>query len=278
MGKYLFFDIDGTLVGQSKMMTQKNKDALILARKNGHKTFLCTGRSPTSIVKNILEVGYDGIVCSAGGFVIIDGHYIFENYIDVSLLKKVMKLFYDHQVLFTLETKDAIYETDGVKEFFDMRHQNSFGSNLELMRFFELRRQGENRLSIEHYDDNIGVTKLCFVAKNKNNFFECVDKLEKYFNVVVFSKDEEEYINGEIIIKDCTKADGIVKAVNYFQGNLNDTIGFGDSMNDYEMIDRCAVGVVYKGADDKLKEKADYFFDDPDKDGIYKILKELRII
>ena len=82
MGKFLFFDIDGTLVGKSREVTQKNKEAIALARENGHKAFVCTGRAPTSIDKDILKIGFDGIISSAGGFVIIDDEFIFENFIN----------------------------------------------------------------------------------------------------------------------------------------------------------------------------------------------------
>lgn len=278
MGKFLFFDIDGTLAGQSRKVTEKNKEAILLARQNGHKAFLCTGRAPTSIVKDILDVGFDGVVCSAGGFVIIDGKYIFENFINQYLLSEVMTLFINNHVLFTLETKDALYETPGVVEFFTRKHQKDFGDNLELLRFFQLRRQGEHRLPIKDFNIlNMGVTKVCFIASKKEDFLRCRPYLEDFFNIVVFSKETDEFINGEIIIKNCTKADGILRVINYFNGKMKDTIAFGDSMNDYEMIKEAEIGVVYKGSDDVLKKEATYFFDDPDNDGIYKVMKELKL-
>ena len=86
MGKFLFYDIDGTLVGKSKVVTQKNIEAIQQARKNGHKAFLCTGRAPTSLPKDILNIGFDGVIASAGGFVIVDNKFIFENLINQYLL------------------------------------------------------------------------------------------------------------------------------------------------------------------------------------------------
>ena len=82
MGKYLFFDIDGTLMGPSKQVTPKTANGIKQARENGHKCFLCTGRAPVSIMKSIREIGFDGIISSAGGFVNIGGKYIFENFIN----------------------------------------------------------------------------------------------------------------------------------------------------------------------------------------------------
>ena len=95
---------------------------------------------------------------------------------------------------------------------------------------------------------------------------------------MTFSKEEDDFINGEIILKYCTKADGILKVVNHFQGQMKDTVGFGDSMNDYQMLQEVETGVVYEGASDNLKALGKYFFTDPDQDGIYKVMKEMDLI
>lgn len=279
MGKYLFFDIDGTLVGKSRVVTEKNKYAIQKARENGHKAFLCTGRAPTSIVGDIKSVGFDGIVCSAGGFVIINDQYIFENFINQYVLSEVMTLFINNHILFSLESKNAIYQTPGVSEFFDQKHQADLENNLELKRFFQLRKQGENRLPIQDFDIlTTGITKVVFIAPNKEDFKKCEPFLEEFFHIVLFSKDNDDFINGEIILKHCTKADGIKKVVEYFHGSMEDTIAFGDSMNDYQMLEKANVAVVYKNASENLKALGDYYFDDPDKDGIYDVMKELELI
>lgn len=279
MGKYLFFDIDGTLVGKSRQVTEKTRQAICQARQNGHKAFLCTGRAPTSIVSDIIDIGFDGIVCSAGGFVIVDGKYIFENFINQYILSEVMTIFINNRILFTLETKDAIYETAGVAEFFNQKHRKDFGDNVELLRFFSLRRQGENRLPIKDFDIlKTGVTKVCFIAPHKEDFIACQSFLEEFFNIVIFSKETDDFMNGEIIIKNCTKADGIIKVINHFHGKMKDTIAFGDSMNDYQMLERAQIGVVYENAPQQLKDLGNVYFKDPDQDGIYEVMKELKLI
>ena len=195
------------------------------------------------------------------------------------ILSEVMTLFINNHILFTLETKKALYQTPGVNEFFDQKHQKDCENNLELMRFFQLRRMGENRLPIKDFNIlTTGVTKVCFIAPNKQSFYDCVPFLEVFFNIVTFSKEEDDFINGEIILKHCTKADGILKVVNHFHGQMKDTIGFGDSMNDYEMIKDAGYGVVSYLAPEKLKAIADDTFDDPDNDGIYKSMKKLELI
>lgn len=45
MKKTLFFDIDGTLYNSEKLLPPKAKEAVFKARKNGHDTFIATGRA-----------------------------------------------------------------------------------------------------------------------------------------------------------------------------------------------------------------------------------------
>ena len=250
MGKYLFFDIDGTLIGPSKRVTKNTEEGIKKARANGHKTFLCTGRAPVSIMKSIRDIGFDGIISSAGGFVSIDGKYIFENFINQYVLSEVMLLFTNAKILFSLETKDALYQTPGVQDFFEKKQANILEGNLELARFLE----------------------------DKLAFYDCVKYLSEFFNIVIFSKETDDFINGEIILKNCTKGDAMKRAVAYLGGDMKDTIAFGDSMNDFQMISEAAYGVVSYLAPDKLKAIADDTFEEPDDDGIFKCLQRLGLI
>lgn len=279
MGKYLFFDIDGTLVGSSKKVTKKNKWAIDQVRKNGNKVFLCTGRAPVSVFCDDIDIHYDGVVCSAGGYVIIDGEYIYENFINQYVLSEVMTLFVNNHILFTLETKNTIYYTPGVNEFFDKKNEKVIKNNPELARLYAIRKRKENKKPIKDFDIlTTGVTKLCFIAGDKEEFYNCQKFLDDFFHVVLFSKETDDFINGEIILKHCTKADGIKKVIQYYKDSMKNTIGFGDSMNDYQMIKEVETGVVYKNAVEPLKELADYYFDDPDDDGIYKVLLDMNLI
>ncbi|WP_443627086.1 HAD hydrolase family protein [Catenibacterium sp.] len=46
MGKYLFFDIDGTLLSDvTHTVPQSAIEAIKKAKENGHHCFFCTGRS-----------------------------------------------------------------------------------------------------------------------------------------------------------------------------------------------------------------------------------------
>ena len=278
--KYLFFDIDGTLVSHGKSVTKRNSEALKKARENGHKVYLCTGRAPVSISQEIRKIGFDGIISSAGGFVEVDGEYIYKNAIDKNILAQVLLLFTNQKIMYSLETQMALYQSPGIKDFFEHLMIKKHGQgNHELSRLLQERENEEIRYPISQFDINtIPVTKVVFLSNDRIAFLDCVKYLAPYFNIVIFSDPEDEIINGEIILKDCTKGNGMAKILEYVGGNIDDTIAYGDSMNDYEMIQDANMGVVSKSGALKLKAIADDFFEEPDQDGIAKHLEKIGII
>ncbi len=277
--KIVFFDIDGTLVGASRKITEKNKEAIHLLRENGHLAFLCTGRAPASIEPSLTDIGFDGVVASAGGLIKIGDDYVFENFINQYLLSEIMLLFTNHQVLFSLETKEAIYQAPGIKNFFDTINKEKFKDNLELARTFEDREKNFRRKTLKDFDImTTPVMKMCFISPDKEKFFQCESFLKEFFNIVIFSDPKESYINGEIILKHCTKGDGVKFVTEHYGMPIDDSIGYGDSMNDYEMLQVAGYSVVSEKSSDRLKELADDLFEEPDHDGIYKHLKKLKLI
>lgn len=277
--KYVFFDIDGTLRGQSRVITAKTKEAIHKLRENGHKAFICTGRAPVSITKDIIDIGFDGVISSAGSFIQIGDKYIFESSMDPHLLKKAIVLFTNAKVGFTLETKDCLFQSVYAKEFLEKRRANDASANPELARLIEQRNRSENIKPISEFDfGKDKVTKIVFISYDKYALLDTVPHLSQDFNIVQFSKPEDDYINGEIIVKNCTKAHAIERVVQYFGASMKDTIAYGDSMNDYQMIEKANLGIVYEGAKQKLLDIAYDTFIDPDRDGIAISLEKLGLI
>lgn len=277
--KYVFFDIDGTLRGQSRMITAKTVEAIHKLRENGHKAFICTGRAPVSITDDIINIGFDGIISSAGSFIQIGDKYIFESSMDPQLLKKAVVLFTNAKVGFTLETKDCLFQSVYAKEFLGKRKANDASANPELARLVEQRNRNENIKPISEFDfGKDKVTKIVFISYDKYALLDTVPHLSQDFNIVQFSKPEDDYINGEIIVKNCTKAHAIERVVKYFGASMKDTVAYGDSMNDYQMIEKAHLGIVYEGAKQKLLDIAYDTFVDPDQDGIALSLEKLGLI
>ena len=68
------------------------------------------------------------------------------------------------------------------------------------------------------------------------------------------------------------------KVCDYLDVPIQDTIAFGDSMNDYQMLEKANQGIVFEGAKEKLLDIAYDTFKDPDQDGIALSLEKLGLI
>ena len=64
--KIVFLDIDGTFTVPLERPTELVAKAVREARKNGHKVLISTGRNMPIVSRDVLEVGFDGVVASAG--------------------------------------------------------------------------------------------------------------------------------------------------------------------------------------------------------------------
>ena len=71
--KYLFFDVDGTLLPFGRGVPDDTRAALAAAQENGNLIFLSTGRSPAEMDPRLGVISFDGGVCSGGARAFADG-------------------------------------------------------------------------------------------------------------------------------------------------------------------------------------------------------------
>ena len=76
MGKIIFLDVDGTLVDYENHLPESAVLAVRKARENGHRVYICTGRSKAEVYENIWEIGLDGMIGGNGSYVEDHGHVL----------------------------------------------------------------------------------------------------------------------------------------------------------------------------------------------------------
>jgi HAD superfamily hydrolase (TIGR01484 family) len=82
--RYIFIDIDGTLLDHRTGIPESSFYAIRQARENGNKVFICTGRAKSEISSHILDIGFDGFVYSSGAVVEVHGQQLLMAQIDSS--------------------------------------------------------------------------------------------------------------------------------------------------------------------------------------------------
>ena len=92
MGKYLFFDIDGTLLSDvTHTVPQSAIEAIKKAKENGHHCFFCTGRS-YFMTKEISFTGIEDAIIANGAAVVRDGKPELQKIISSDVVKKTLEL------------------------------------------------------------------------------------------------------------------------------------------------------------------------------------------
>ena len=74
----IFVDVDDTLYSKrTRHVPDSARKALQEAQKNGHKIFVNTGRPLAYFEQEILDIGFDGMICSNGVYILIEGSLVY---------------------------------------------------------------------------------------------------------------------------------------------------------------------------------------------------------
>ena len=109
MGKIVFLNIDGTIRDFDGIIPDSAIKAIHMARENGHKVCISTGRTYTRIDKEILDIGFDGIISSSGGYVEYEGECISHRYFTQLAYIELMNDLLLHQCVVEIETGRESY-------------------------------------------------------------------------------------------------------------------------------------------------------------------------
>lgn len=268
MKKIIFFDIDGTLIGHSFTVTEKNKQAIKQLKKNNYLVFLATGRPLSYIENEILDIGFDGVIASAGGTIYYQGQCIYEHPLDLKVLKNALKVLYKYEIPYGLECKDYYYTGfDLINKTIDRQIKSGQDKNVVINKFNQVKYK-----DIQYFDFDNPVSKLSAIILDEIQYDMLIKYLNDDFKIVRYG------FAVDIIQKKWNKGDGAKYIMKYLGIDFQDSIAYGDSLNDLEIMKVVARPIVYEKAPQELLDVAVDTFIDPDRDGIYHSLKILEMI
>lgn len=273
--KLIFLDIDGTLVAALSAPSPKVCRAIRQARAKGHLAFLCTGRNLPIIGRDILDIGFDGVIASAGAYVSVGDQVLLDSLLPEEVVQDCLSVFHGLGMFCRIETPEGIY-TDPQMEAL-LRDISPDPRNSELIR---MQKELESGLAIRKYEEypRQGAYKLCFTSRDLESVGRAQAILGDRFDFVVHPYGESTAcFNGEIIPRGVDKGRGIELVCRRFGASPADAIAFGDSMNDAAMLERAGVSVAMGNACDELKALADVVCEDVAHDGVYRELHRMGL-
>ncbi len=253
--KIIFFDIDGTLWDEEMTIPESTKLAIMKAKRNGHKLFLCSGRAKGNIyTQELLNLEFDGIIASCGNYIEMNGQVLYEYLLSEKQLQTIIDVTERNRMPIVIEGAKKHWISE---EGFD---KDPYVESL-------FRDLGEDAVILNGYSKDIVANKFSAVINPDTNYQTIKKTLQDEFD---FLEHVENIV--EVIPKGTSKGSGIQWLCEKLGIPLDDAYAFGDSVNDLDMLKTVGHGIAMGNASEPAKSVAEYVTDDIHKDGIYNAL------
>lgn len=273
--KIIFLDIDGTLCqpGNNKPPLSA-LNAIKETQEKGNLVYLCTGRN-LGMISPLLDYGFDGLIASSGGYIVCGNREIYDCPIGVDQQKNVMDILEKNGIFRTIECRDRSYVDEGFKAF--LKEKSRQESNSEILRWREQIEKDLGILPMSCYQGE-PIYKMVLMFESLSQLDQPLDLFNETFSFTVQDDGLLGYINGEMVPRFYDKGKGVIRVCEYLGIPIINTFGYGDSMNDKEMIETVNHGVVMRNGSPNLKLIADEICDSLEEDGIYKSFQKNNLL
>lgn len=277
----IFLDIDGTLVNTAahpEFIPESAIKAVHQARQNGHQVYLCTGRSKAEIYDFITEVGFDGVIGAAGGFIEVRGKEIFHETIKPESAAEVARYFDERSIDFYLESNSGLYAS---KNLIPHLEWITYGDVEHDPAARERKKKGSHFINALIQDSEMpmeDINKICFLETGGSKYQDIYDAFHDEFYMVRCTVPSFGEESGEMSVPGINKSTSIHLLLDYLKADIADTYAVGDGMNDAQMLECVHTGIAMGNAKEGLKAIADYITTDLMDDGIYNAFKHFGLI
>ena len=264
MYKIIALDMDGTLLNDNKIVTEKTKNALKKAEEKGVKIVLASGRPVDGLKRYLKEldlIDNDEYVLSFNG----------------GLVQKTKS----EEVIFEvgLTGKDLHYLSDISSTLGVNIHAFSPKRGLitpKVSKYTEVEAK-LNEIDINVCDfaevaEDEHIVKVMFIDEAEI-LDRAIEKLPKeIYEKYTVVKSTPFFL--EVINKTSGKGRGLKALADYLNVKEEEVIAVGDAANDLDMIEYAGLGVAMGNATEEVKNKANYITASNNEDGIAEVIEK----
>ncbi len=254
--KCIILDIDFTLTKSDGTVSNYTKEIIKKAIDKNIYVIICSGRPNTYAIEKSKMSNASPIVISDNGAIIYNyetNEILYDNNIKEEYLEKIWNISLEKNIDCVLNSLKTRY-----------RHTNFKDSDY---------------IKINSYINKISdleepISQIVISSKNKKeiiNFKKEIEKIDELevTNTNLTGKMATEYYFCDINKKGNSKGKAIIKLLEMLNIKNEDTICFGDSMNDLSMFEACINSVAMGNAEKELKQIATYITDKTsEEDGV----------
>ena len=250
--RLLLFDLDGTLLGSDKRISQKTLQMLQKCRKKDILIGVCTSRGEQNALSFIEELQPDVLIVSGGALIKYNNEYIYKAEFSKERTKQMIsaaRKVCGADCEITIDTINAHYwnyKTDPKKQ------DQSWGDSIYTdFKDFE---ESSLKMCVEIFDGN-QAEKLQQLLTD----CDCIRFSDGYWY--------------KFTPKAVTKESAVLKICTALGMKPEEIAAFGDDYADIGMLQMCGKGIAMGNAIEEVKEKADIVIGRNDDDGIAEYLE-----
>lgn len=271
--KMLVLDLDGTLLNDQKIISDRSKKALAKLHENGVVIVFASGR--TNFMMSLYKEPY--VVCDYhlsfnGGMIeeLRTGEILYQVSIKPEIAKQVWQYLSIKSDIYTCYTKDTMFFSDISRKTILNRTQNyiDLANNEKIEMNPYIIELGKEEMP-KNFPNNI----LKFVAyeKDQNWVASFKDFVEDLPNL---RADSTGYGLTGVFNKSVSKEAAIRVLCKRLNIPTVAVAAFGDYENDLNMFNVAGIKVAMENATESLKKQADYICPDNNSDGVARFIEE----
>ena len=262
----LVLDVDGTLVGSDKKVSDKTREAIMEAQQRGKTVAIASGRSISGIRRTAAAISleqFGGYVIAYNGTTVINcktGECIYNQVVEPDMIKPVYEA--------------AKAAGVGILVYHDQEKELLAGNGVD--KYIEMDAKA-CEITIREVSDfvkavNFPINKFLLTGEPERMKEVEKEMKEKFADRLNVFRSDPYYV--ELLPRFVDKAVAVDKLMKFLDIKRDKVICVGDSYNDLSMLQYAGKGVAMGNAQQEVKEAADYVTATNDEDGIVEVIEK----
>lgn len=280
-------DLDGTMLNQYGLVTQRTKEAIKNAQESGIEVVIASGR-PTDSVKTIAqEINSNKYFISGNGAIIYDitnDEIIYENTLKKQKVLDIIKICEENSIYYNIYTENEIIAKSlqcnvlyYYKENLNKDEKNKTQINIVENIYNYISNRDEKVVKITICDNHQVIFNSIMRKLKEISEIEVLEVSHMSRKIIKQGTEDVpiEYFYTEISAKNVDKWNAIEFLKEKMKIEKNEIIAIGDNMNDKTMIENAGLGIAMGESTPVIKEIADVVTDTNCNDGVAKALENI---
>ena len=242
MSKYVFCDLDNTLLDNERKISKENLEAIKNFESKGNHFIICSGRVPFALKQYQDILGSKDVVTSNGAIIISDNKVIKKQLLSYEITKYVTQYAIDNMINVRYYLMDYMVLLNN-----DENNPQGFiypGSIFA------------NKDNIYELIENKEIIKIAFNSINKNLLDKAASDIIKEMANVEIAFSSSVFL--EINALNQNKGNGIIDYCSLNNIDIKDTIALGDNDNDISMLKVAGYSACPSNSIKEVKDIVDY--------------------